>query len=146
MATLQDRIDELKALSGYTMHRLRVEDDKDTTAKTVTKIYTFWFGGKRFDVRIFVYDEGGAGEDAYIRDGDKEKISPTTTFKNDIESNISSFLTTSKIEKWKLDSIDEANKIAWLTCWIYDNASKLVEERSVRAYYVSNTLTFRIKE
>ncbi len=87
--TLEERIDEVKAIEGYIHHELKSQEHGD-----LVQNYTFWFerDGKlrTYLVTFLVVDQDEPSEAAYCYDT-SHIISPATPFKDEVESGIAAF-------------------------------------------------------
>lgn len=87
--TLEERINEVKAIEGYIHHELKGQEHGDKVQN-----YTFWFERdgriRTYVVSFLVTNQGEPSEAAYCYDT-SHIISPATPFKDEVEAGVAAF-------------------------------------------------------
>ena len=139
--TLEERIDEVKAIEGYIHHGL-----KGTDYKGAVKNYTFWFQRngvlRTYSVQFLVVHEGEPSEAAYCY-GTDHIISPATPFKDEVEAGIAAFQTTHpSYEKLYVRNCNEATEMAFVSG--YSVAGDNAEAIEAVVYKKDGKLAFKL--
>lgn len=146
---------QIKALVGYKHHYLRAEDFRnfDAQGKPIAgtgkvQIYALWLevGGviKLHRLDVLVLKKGTAQETAepYVSLSDFEPIA--TPFKDELISKLPAYQSAHpEVEKVTIDSCNEANRIAIVTAYEYDNNADVTNQTKKIVYEVGGVLTVR---
>lgn len=111
------------------LEKLMNENDPASYGKWYQLLLSVQVNNTAFNqtVHIIVYDEGGAGEEAYYRDGipvDRVGYSDTTSsFKDTVEAEILAKVTAGTIEKGSIRELDEEKKHAVVEVYMLDTGT-----------------------
>ena len=138
---LQGRIDEVKALTGYTFHRARAEDHAGHV-----QAYSFWFENNGviaiYEVRFLVVLKGQPEEWALCY-GVSHIPQPKVTYKSVVDTALVSFIAnTEAYEKGWIVSCDEVNEIAIIGAYEVNNG--VATGKTAVVYKVDGNLTVRL--
>jgi len=112
--TLEERINEVKAIASYIHHELKIQEHGDKVQN-----YTFWFERdgkvKTYAVSFLVVDQGEPSEAAHCYDT-SHIISPATPFKDEVEAGIAAFQTSHpNYEKLYVKNCSEDMEMAFVS-------------------------------
>ncbi len=139
--TLEDRINEVKAIEGYIHHELKSQEHGD-----LVQNYTFWFERdgriRTYVVSFLVVDQGEPSEAAYCY-GTDHIISPATPFKDEVEAGIAAFkVSHPSYEKLFIKNSNEEMEIAFVSRYnVTDDNAEAIE---TVVYKKGGSLTFKI--
>jgi len=128
--TKAELIAELNTKYGELLEsKLMNENDPPSYGKWYLLVFKALRNESAFNqsVHIVVYDEGGAGEAAYYKDGippDKIEYNDTTSaFRQAVEDGIAAKVTAGAIEKGSIREIDEEKKMAIVEVYMLDTGT-----------------------
>ena len=139
--TLQERINEVKAILGYIHHELKSQEHGDKVQN-----YTFWFDRdgriRTYVVSFLVVDQGEPSEAAYCYDT-SHIISPATPFKDKVEAGIAAFQTSHPgYEKLYVKNCSEDMEMAFVSGYnVTGDDAKAVE---AVVYKKDGSLAFKL--
>ena len=138
---LQDRIDEVKALTGYVFSRKRADDHAGHV-----QAYSFWFEKDGvtavYEVRFLVVLLGQPEEWAKCY-GVGHIPQPKVTYKSVVDTALVSFIANNEsYEKGWIVSCDEVNEIAIIGA--YEIANGVATVKTAVVYKIDGNLTVRL--
>ena len=139
--TLEERINEVKAIEGYLAHELKNVDYKGKVQN-----YIFWFQQngklKTYVVSFLVVDSGEPSEAAYCYDT-SHITGSATPFKDEVESGIAAFQTSHpSYEKLYVKNCSEDMEIAFVSG--YNVTGDTAEAVEAIVYKKDGSLAFKL--